>query len=283
MPEGDAGGPDDDRLADLLSEVWHADTMASSPRTRLFLAAGEKLLHSGLARLPGESPAIAGGASRAPFDELLAWISRRRVVAKAQQSESSYRYRWRTQTGYLRDLVIFALRSRMASPEETKSAQRVLAEGRPLDEAIDQIARDEVMNLHNDKAFRLQMVFQAILSDDVRVADALRRIDDTNLQAWQDFYKTAMDGLGIRLRDGVTLDDFAQAMQAAADGVVFRSLLAGRSGDQDPSRSLGLIAMALVVAFADHGDGKDLRRAVCDVPRAATRPAEAVPDDGATP
>ena len=32
----------DDRLYDLLSEVWHADTLADNPRTREFLDAGQE-------------------------------------------------------------------------------------------------------------------------------------------------------------------------------------------------------------------------------------------------
>ena len=136
----------------------------------------------------------------------------------------------------------------------------MLAAGGPLDEAIDTIARAQVMTLHNDKAFRLQMVFQAILSDDAHVAGALRRIDETNLSAWRDFYDEAIKGLGITLRDGVSVDDFAHAMQAAGEGTVFRSLLPAKgSGVADSSRTLALIAMALLVAFADRGDGKDLR------------------------
>src|SRR5438105_3882751 len=127
----------DDRLDDLLSEVWHADTLASNPRTREFLEAGQELLHSGLARDPGERPDAKSGRFRAPFDELLAWVSRRRVVERAASrhgdtsklSESAYRYRWRTQTGYLRDLVVYALRPRMATPEETEKAARVLFAG----------------------------------------------------------------------------------------------------------------------------------------------------------
>lgn len=272
----------DDRLYDLLSEVWHADTLATNPRTREFLQAGEELLHSGLARDPGEQLSPGGARSRAPFDELLAWVSRRRVVDQAirrhpkrksgRPTESAYRYRWRTQTGYLRDLVIYALRPRMARPEETARAARVLFQDGPLDKAIDQIAYSEIANLSKDKPFRLQMVFQAILSHDARVADALRRIDETNLDARKAFYRHGLDHFGIKLRPDVDLDDFAQALQAASLGILFRSLLPVKGDsipaalaidhDEKTSRPLALTAMALIVAFADPGDGKPLRQLV---------------------
>jgi hypothetical protein len=272
----------DERLYDLLSEVWHADTLADNPRTREFLDAGQELLHSGLARSSAGQPDPKGGGSKAPFDELLAWVSRRKVVDYAasryldgessRPTEAAFRYRWRTQAGYLRDLVIYALRSRMATPKETAKARDVLFKGRPLDKAIDQIAYDEVRDLNEDPAFRLQMVFQAILAHDDHVANALRRIDKTNFETWRDFYQEALDKLGIKLRPDVDLDDFAYALQAAGEGVVFRSLLPVKSETSPAalaidhknktSRPLALIAMALLVAFADPGDGKPLREVV---------------------
>jgi hypothetical protein len=272
----------DDRLYDLLSEVWHADTLADNPRTREFLDAGQELLRSGLARSSGQPPDPESGKAKAPFDELLAWVSRRKVVDHAvhrhagdkgdQPTESAYRYRWRTQAGYLRDLVIYALRPRMATPKETAKAKDALFKGQPLDQAIDQIAYDEVRDLNEDPAFRLQMVFQAILAHDDHVANALRRIDKTNFETWRDFYTETLRQLGIKLRPDVTVDDFAYALQAAGEGVVFRSLLPVKSETipaalaidhkNKTSRPLSLIAMALLVAFADPGDGRPLREVV---------------------
>lgn len=280
-----------DDLSDLLSEVWHADTQANNPRTLEFLQAGEQLLHSGLARDPGQH-VMKQGRFRAPFDELLNWVSRRRVIEQAKRaweagestaaekpSESAYRYRWRTQTGYLRDLVVYALRRRLARPDETDDADHRFAEAAgdgftsdSLDEVIDRTAYNEVRNLNGNKAFRLQMVFQAILADDDHVANALRRIDQTNVRAWKDFYSDSLDRLGLTLRPDVDLDDFAYALQAAGEGVVFRSLLPGTSDwpaaartldhERLTSRPLALIAMALLVAFTDPGDGKALRQVV---------------------
>jgi hypothetical protein len=271
----------DESLYDLLSEVWHADTLADNSRTREFLDAGQDLLRSGLAHRPDERPDRRGSRSKAPFDELLAWVSRRKVVDHAvhrhadddpeQPTESAYRYRWRTQTGYLRDLVIYALRPRMATPKETEKAKKVLVKG-PLDEAINRISYDEVRDLNEDPAFRLQMVFQAILAHDDHVANALRRIDKTNFETWKNFYQGALSDLDIKLRPDVSLDDFAYALQAAGEGVVFRSLLPVKNEtspaalaidhDQKTSRPLALIAMALIVAFADPGDGKPLSEVI---------------------
>ena len=163
----------------------------------------------------------------------------------------------------------------MATPKETAKAKDVLFKGQPLDKAIDQIAYDEVRDLNEDPAFRLQMVFQAILAHDDYVANALRRIDKTNFETWREFYQETLNQLGIKLRPDVSLDDFAYALQAAGEGVVFRSLLPVKSETSPAalaidhknktSRPLALIAMALLVAFADPGDGKPLREIICQL------------------
>jgi hypothetical protein len=276
-------------LSNLLSEVWHVDVLANDPRTREFLQAGERLLRDVLARDADEPLAEHPDSTRAPFDELLAYVSRREVVKEAAKSwktqklegrrptESAYRYRWKTQTGYLRDLTIYVLRSRMASPDQTQKAADLLfgddnkADRKSFDEIIDRIAYNEVLDLKNDKPFRLQMIFQAILAHDAQVANALRRVDNTNVEAWQSFYADAFDRLGLRLRPDVSFDDLAHALHAAGEGVVFRALLPATKqtplsvqplDHEKPTSLLAKIAMAIIIAFTDPGDGEPLRDAV---------------------
>ena len=272
-------------LSDLLSEVWHADVLANDPCTREFLQAGERLLHDILVRDAGGRP----GRARVPFDELLACVSRRQVVDEAEGSwtgpggnagkptESAFRYRWKTQAGYLRDLAIYSLRSRLESPDQTRKAAWLLfgtgeeAGHGTFDEKIDELAYREVLALKNDKAFRLQMIFQAILAHDDQVADALRRVDNAHVEAWKKFYAEAFGRLGLRLRPDVSWDDLAHALHAAGEGVVFRALLPTASqvpasarplDPGKPTSLLAKIAMAIVVAFTDPGDGEPLRHAV---------------------
>ena len=277
------GLPED--LSDLLSEVRHADVLANDPCTREFLQAGERLLHDVLVRDAEDRP----GRARVPFDELLACVSRRQVVDEAEGSwtgpggkagkltESAFRYRWNTQAGFLRDLAIYSLRSRLTSPGQSGKAASFLfgndtdAGPGDFDEKVDQIAYDEVLNLKNDKSFRLQMIFQAILAHDAQVANALRRIDNAHVEAWKNFYADTFGRLGLRLRPDVSFDDLAHALHAAGEGVVFRALLpettqvppSARPLDHHkPTSLLAKIAMAIIVAFTDPGDGEPLRHVV---------------------
>jgi hypothetical protein len=117
----------------------------------------------------------------------------------------------------------------------------------------------------------LQMIFQAILAHDDQVAHALRRVDNTNVDAWKEFYADAFGRLGLRLRPDVSLDDLAHALQAAGEGVVFRALLPASNqipasvqplDPGKPTSLLAKIAMAIIVAFTDPGNGEPLRDAV---------------------
>jgi hypothetical protein len=270
MPRTSSRGSQD--LTDLLSEVWNADRQANNPRTRDFLEAGERLLCNDFLRDAG-SPAAAGG--RPPFEEVLAWLSRRRIVSEALRAwrpgrrardsgptEAAYRYRWRTQAGYLRDLVIWALIPRMERPAEIEYASQIIeavADGaRRLPGAIDEIASAEVQALKADPAFRLQMIFQAALAPDPRVADALRRIDKANVDAWTEFAHESYAKLGLTPREGTDFAQLGRALHAAGEGVMFRAMLPTEAGHASPDELLSLIAKALVIATADLGDGKTL-------------------------
>lgn len=262
-------------LTGLLSEVYDADRQANNPRTKDFLKAGERLLHRDLARDTGQPEDSRG---RPPFEEVLAWLSRRRVVTEALRhwkpsrskardsgpTEAAYRYRWRTQAGYLRDLVIWALSPRMERPNQIEYADEIIdsveRDGCQLTDAIDEIASQEVQALREDKAFRLQMIFQATLAHDHQVADALHRIDKANVDAWTDFARRSYRKLGLQLRPGMDFELLGYALHAAGEGVMFRELLPYRPGRTAPAptKLLNLIAKALVIASVDIDDQKTI-------------------------
>jgi hypothetical protein len=261
-------------LTELLSEVYDADRQANNPRTRDFLEAGQRLLRRDLARNAGQPVDDRG---RPPFEEVLAWLSRRRVVTEALRgwqpdaektrdsgpTEAAYRYRWRTQAGYLRDLVIWSLSPRMRRPEQVDRADKVISAVQAgelgMSAAVGRIAAAEVDDLENDPAFRLQLVFQATLAHDPQVHDALGRVDKTNVDAWTEFAERSYAKLGLTLRPGTTFAQLGSALHAAGEGVMFRAIINRPGGSAPaPAELLNLIATALIIATADPGDGKPL-------------------------
>jgi hypothetical protein len=261
-------------LTELLSEVYNADRQANDPRTRDFLEAGKRLLSDDLLRDPGSADA----EGRPPFEELLAWLTRRRILEEAQHAreqsrgegthcdltEAAFRYRWRSQAGYLRDLVIWALCPRMERPDEIACAYRIIDDAanaeKNLTDAIAEIAAEEVQALTENQAFRMQMIFQAALAHDPRVADALHRIDRANVEAWTEFARRGYAKLGLEPRKDISFELIGCALHAAGEGVMFRAMLAQRPGNTTPAPAdlLALIAKALVIATADPGNGQAL-------------------------
>src|SRR6266568_5664052 len=280
-------------LAGLLSGMRNPDKLADHPLTIACLEAGERLLHSDFARDAGQLPPAKG--SRPPFEELLAWLSRRRILAEAERvqqksrkkntdavpTESAFRHRWGTQVDYLRDLVVFTLMPRLHGPDQAQIdgarciVEKFRDEGRPLHEAIDEIAFSVVTALMQDKTFRLQLVFQATLAHDDIVKNMLHRVDQAKIRAWTDFYCWALTELGLgsdRWRPGTDIKHLAKALHATAEGVVVRALIcpalhsqiAAQVLAEDPQKSsLAVVVKALLVAFVDDaGDGMALNQSV---------------------
>jgi hypothetical protein len=253
-------------LTQLLSEVQDVERQANNPDTREFLEAGKRLLRRDLLRSSREA---ADAKGQPPFEEVLAWLTFRRVVSEAQHTTpnltlAALRYRWRTKAGYLRDLVIAALSPRMERPNAIQYARQmtheiVTGDRRPAN-AIAEIMAAEVQILKDDHAFRLQMIFQATLAHDPQVADTLRRIDDANVNAWAEFLRQTFDELGLKLRGNLDFTQLSCALHAACQGVMFRSMLPSRPGAPSPLPAdlLSLIGTALMLAAVDLGDGQNL-------------------------
>jgi hypothetical protein len=172
--------------------------------------------------------------------------------------EWAIKRRWPKMDDFLVDLVAFSLGPRIATPEEIDAARAILREGLPLHEVIDRIAYHVVQSLKDNPAFRLQLIFQATLAHDYRVASVLHRVDERNVNAWRDFYAEAIRHFGLRLKAEYELTDFAYALHAAGEGVVFRALLPHRRyrpvpplDSQQKTSSLAPIARAVIAEFLE--------------------------------
>lgn len=267
-PRSSAGNEHED-LSQLLSEI--PEELADD-RARSFLIAGERLLlqQMGLDEAD-ESPT--------PFKEVLAGISRRRVVAEAQRGESNasltegcLRHRWQRMSEYLSDLVHFALRSlllRVQHPEQMLDLRSASSET-PMVRMIERIAYQEVATTHQNQAFRLQLAFQAFFPHDEVIARALRQVDRRQVDGWRELYSGILKDRELRLRPGVTVENLTLAMHLAGQAVAFRAVLGeGESRGRyekaiDPEKEttfLSQFALALLMEFIDPGDGRTLHEA----------------------
>jgi len=151
----------------------------------------------------------------------------------------------------------------MKHPNQIQYADDMIASVRSgerrLSAAVRTIAVAEVQALKEDKAFRLQMVFQATLAHDDQVADALRRINMANIDGWTEFGRRSFERLGLTLRPDVDFALLGCALPAAGEGVMFKTMVPPKGHvTPGPADLLNLIAKALVIASADPGDGRTL-------------------------
>lgn len=177
---------------------------------------------------------------------------------------------------YVRDLLAYVMRDQAWREHVTEAvaASRQILDDRPLDEAIEQIAYQELRTSRSESTYRIQTVFQTIAPTDEQTAQMMREIYALAVGSWTSFYRDAFDSFGLRLRPDVTFEDFANALNVAADGVMLRMLVGENPSIVDDANQrsiLGLIAMALVAACADLGDGMPLRDAIRLVGRLGAR------------
>lgn len=265
--------PEHEDLSQLLSEIPEelADQQAEG-----FLLAGERLLLQQM----GLDGAVK---ARAPFKEVLAGISRRRVVSEAQRDEArssltegGLRHRWKTMSAYLSDLIHFALRSlllKVQHPAQMHELRSAVAEI-PTVKMVEQIAFEEVAATYQNPAFRLQVAFQALFPDDEVVVRALRQVDRRQVDGWRDLYSGILEDRGLRLRPGTTVEDLTLALHLAGKAVSFRAVLPDGQGrdryakaidHENRTTFLSQLALAILVGFIDPGDGRTLHQAASAV------------------
>lgn len=284
------GGPSVD-LSEIITHVARSE-MATDEVTIAFLDAGETLLHR---YFLGTAP--EPGAAESLYSRILLWVSRPAVSKEAQRradaagrkaTESAFRHRWHEQMHYVRDLLAYVMRDQAWREHVADSiaASQEILDNRPLDEAIEQIAYQAPWRSRSESTYRIQTVFQTIAPTDEQTARMMREIYALSVQSWTNFYRDAFDSFGLRLRPDVTFEDFANALNIAADGVMLRMLVGKNPAIVDDANQrsiLGLIAMALVAACTDLGDGMPLRDAIRQVGQLGAQQDHATETSDAAP
>jgi hypothetical protein len=265
-------GPSPDEHEDLSQLLSEVPEKLADDQARGFLLAGEQLLFQ-------QMGLDVAAEARAPFKDVLAGISRRRVVAKARRggkgnslTEASFRHRWQRMSEYLSDLVHFALRSlllKVQHPERMHDLRSASAKT-PAVAMIEYLAYQEVAAMHQNRAFRLQMAFQALFPHDEVLVRALRQVDRRQVDGWRDLYSAILEDRGLHLRPGVTVEDLTLALHLAGQAVAFRAVL-GQAESRDKyvkaidhvtgTTFLAEFALAILVGFIDPGDRRTLRQA----------------------
>ncbi|MEK8145401.1 hypothetical protein NKH18_40505 [Streptomyces sp. M10(2022)] len=115
---------------------------------------------------------------------------------------------------------------------------------------------------------RLSLALMVLADGDDPVQRALAETYRGYLSSWKQVYAEVLQARGLRLRAGLGLDDLANALSAATDGVILRSIGDPHAEVVVPERQsslMGTVALAVIHGFlepADDSDGLTLEQAV---------------------
>ncbi len=253
--------------------------LANSLSTAGYLAAGMRLIQQHLG--PGAVRDAAAARNRRCLERpLLGFLSQRAVAAAVAANPAPFAHRggvprlrttWTSQSDFVADLINFAMWPPNYHPgymEQRAVNTNRLVSGADFVRAVQETAYQHTAESARMPSVRLSLALMVLADGDEVVQGALAETYRKYLSSWKQVYGDVLQARGLRLRPGLSLDDLANALSAATDGVILRSIGDPRAGvvDQDRQRSLmGTVALAVIYGFcerAEDGGGLTLEQAV---------------------
>ena len=209
--------------------------LANNPATAGYLAAAMRLVERHL----------GPNAVREPVDPddinsidrpLLRFLSQREIVAEMTRnpdplprrgSVAALRSTWRSQSDFIADVLSFALWPKQRPPEfgreVTIKAERLLG-GPDFVDGVHDLAYFSMRTALGRSSFRFELAALAEAEGDDVLKAALAETYQGPLEPWKRIYEAFGKAHGLRLRPGVTLDDFADILAALETGLVMRAI-----------------------------------------------------------
>lgn len=183
---------------------------------------------------------------------------------------------WADQTDYQRDLAVSMVRLRLSEPAEyaREAVEELIASGAPGDDVIRAAALVHVRTaaLETNDPDDARDAQQFIISLALRTAAdtwpelkaASRERHDESIASFAEFYAMLMEAYGLRMKTGLDIRDFTEAMAAMGEGFAVRAMegiehptYAMSEADEAPTGQwtlFGLGVRALVNEFMTRAD-----------------------------
>ncbi|QXJ22663.1 hypothetical protein AGRA3207_003705 [Actinomadura graeca] len=255
------------------------DRLANDPVTAAYLAAGMRLIgrHLGPCAVRTSADPEDVNAIDRP---LLAFLSQRAVVAEVgtnpdpfprMGSVSTLRSTWGCHSDFISDLLRFGLWSSHPSHCDAAEAADILErllEGPDYVEALHRLGFWNILTLVDRPRFRLELFVTAAAEGDEVIQKAMAENFREIKEPWTEICEDLMRARGLRLRPGLTIDEFVDLISAMMEGTALRALADPRAGviDRAAQRTLagtGLLALIRgCVVRDDRSDDRSLEEAV---------------------
>jgi hypothetical protein len=248
--------------------LFSQERLANDSVTSAYLAAGLRLIHKHLG--PGAERPLADPDDQNSVERpVLAFLSQRRVTNEIRYNPDPFvkvgsigtlRSTWRSQSDYVADLLSFALwylhEPAHDADKIAPDAEQVVA-GTDFVDAAHRLCFYDLTTVLESPHFRLELLTAAAADGDEILQQALADNQAGAVQPWKQLYEEMFKARGLRLRPGISLDDFAEMLASLVSGYGLRGIGSPSSVNIDIERKrsmFGTAALALLLGCTEDDD-----------------------------
>jgi hypothetical protein len=243
--------------------------LANDPVTAGYIAAAMRMVRQHLG--PSAERRLADADDDTSVARpLLAFLSQRAVAAEVANNPypfprygnvSTFRSTWESQSDFIADILSFGLWSAQypgvrKDATRDSDAENFIAGDDPV-QAIHNLAYWETSAIINSPSFRLRLIAAASAEGDQVISEAMEESYRGGLEPWKEIYEKFIQARGLRLRQGISIYDFANLVSACSAGVALHVLGKPDSDvvDHDNRRSLlGKGGLAIIYGCLERAD-----------------------------
>jgi hypothetical protein len=237
---------------------------ATAESTKLYLQAGVRLICKEFSPEARENE--DGEETVPPF---FAWLSRTKVVAEAKKeaeetgssqvpTTDQMRDKWDPHRHYLADLLRVAVAIEYGYSAAYQDPDQSIDLGPDnITEFIHETAYRDMRGVLQSPTFRISLLAAVVSQREPELQAAIQDAYQVTSAGWSRFYEDAMRACGLRLRSGITINEFTMILTAVAEGLAIRGLADTTANVIDHKRRrslLGTAAMAMTLACCERDD-----------------------------
>jgi hypothetical protein len=198
-----------------------------------------------------------------------------------QRGTGPYRSTWASHDDYLNDLLSFLFHAMNYDPQygaELETRGDWLSDDLDFVGAVDRAAFHEILAVCRMPLFRLQLIVCATADRNDGIHDTIASNYAGALEPWSKVYEQTIASRGLRLRKGITLEQFTNILAAIIEGFAIRQLGdpgAGVLQDDSGANLAGMALLAMMNSYLEpigEPEGPTLR----ELFESATQPTEHV-------
>jgi len=273
--------------------------LVNSPKVASYLKAGANLVEKNLG---AKDSAVPDGEGRKPYWSGLRFLTERALSREMetleppflrQKGDGPYRATWASHDDYLNDLLTFLFHAMNYDPQygadlETRGDWLISTEAN-FASALDRASFHELQAICRMPLFRLQLIMVATADRNDGIHDAIANNYAGALEPWKKIYEATIAARGYQLREGITIEQFANILAAITEGFAVHHLGDPHAGiighDPTDDNLAGMAVLAIMNSYlepAGESTGLTLREEF-ERRAPAPRPAERTDDDSGDP